>query len=74
MTEQELEMWQQDLAMIEMLRKEKEKLEQRIDEAIDYIEKNSGMISKFTKVKATYAQEELSTDQLDNLLEILKGE
>lgn len=50
------------------------KLEEKIDEAIDYIENNSGMISKWTGIKSKYAQEELSTDQLDNLLEILKGE
>ena len=42
------------------------------EEAIDFIEKNSGMISKFTFTKTTYAQEELTIDQLDDLLEILK--
>ncbi len=49
-------------------------LQQRIDEAIDFIEKNSGMISKFTMTKYTYVQEEMSTDSIDELLEILKGD
>ena len=45
----------------------------KIEDAIDFIKYNSGMISKWTGTKSRYAQEELSTDQLDNLLEILGG-
>lgn len=52
--------------------KDYDKQEERIEDAINYIEKNSGMISKFTGQKTTYVQEELTTDQLDELLEILK--
>ena len=47
-------------------------LETNRDEAIDYIEEHSGMISRFTTIKSEYAQEELNVEQLDNLLEILK--
>lgn len=43
----------------------------KIENAIDFIKYNSGMISKWTNIKSRYAQEELSTDQLDDLLEIL---
>ena len=43
----------------------------KIENAIDFIKYNSGMISKWTNTKSRYAQEELSTDQLDDLLEIL---
>ena len=38
MTEKELKMWKDDLAMIEMLRKEKEELQNRIQVAIRCIQ------------------------------------
>ena len=38
MTEQEKKMWADDVAMIGMLREEKEELQARIDKAIEYIE------------------------------------
>lgn len=76
MTEQELEMWQHDLAMIEMLRKENEKLEEKINKVIEYIEKHS-----LYKEEYDYDYEEelyLSgindEEAKDDLLEILKGE
>ena len=55
------------------LTKENKDLQQKIENAIDFIKYNSGMISKWTNIKSRYAQEELSTDQLDDLLEILGG-
>ena len=69
MTEQELEMWQHDLAMIEMLRKENEKLEEKINKAIEYIE-NEGEHTDCSGEPIYYLDEE----QEEELLEILKGE
>ena len=67
--------WREYKKDIEVIKEpSKQELQQRIEMAIDYIEENSGMISKFTTIKSEYAQEELSVDQLDNLLEILKGD
>ncbi len=43
-----------------------------INETIDYIEEHGGYISHFTHLKIEYAQNELATDEVDNLLEILE--
>ncbi len=48
---------------------EKEKV---IDETIKYLKKHSRMISTFTGIEQPYAQENLSTDEVDELLEILE--
>ena len=49
-------------------------LQQRIDKAIKYLEKHSGMISPFTGIRQSYAQEELGTDEVDEVLSILQCE
>ena len=51
-----------------------ENLQQRIDKAIEYLEKHSGMISPFTGIRQSYAQEELGTDEVDEVLSILQCE
>ena len=53
--------------------KEKLDLQQRIEEAIDYIRKCCNMDSKFVNLHFEYAQNEMSSDQVDELLEILGG-
>ena len=42
-------------------------LQQRIDKAIKYLEKHSGMISPFTGIRQSYAQEELSILQCEEV-------
>ena len=60
------------IRLLKVCRKLYKEVQEINEEAIDFIEKNRGMISKFTFTKTTYAQEELTIDQLDDLLEILK--
>lgn len=60
-----------DVEMEYLMRKE---LEQRIDKAIDYIRDCCKMDSKIINLHYDYAQKEMSMDEVDGLLEILKGE
>jgi hypothetical protein len=75
MTELEKRMWEDDIKFITKLREEKEELQRRINETIEYIEENKD------KVIAPYGDNEdtdyetcLDEDEIKKLLEILKGD
>ena len=50
-----------------------EDLQQRIDKAIEYIRGCCNMDSKFVNLHYDYAQNDMQPEQVDTLLEILKG-
>jgi hypothetical protein len=61
MTELEKRMWEDDIKFITKLREEKEELQRRINETIEYIE-------------TVYLEGEICKYQNNKLLKILKGE
>lgn len=48
-------------------------LQQRMDKAIEYIRDCCNMDSKWVNLHFEYSQNEMSSDQVDGLLEILGG-
>ena len=60
------------LLFIYDLRKENARLKDKIDESIEYIRDCCDMDSKWVNLHYDYAQKEMSSNEVDRLLEILK--
>ena len=77
MTEQEIQMWKDDLDMIAMLREKNEELERKHKKILEYIEYNDEPLYTY---EPDYDYEENIVDNYDpssfkeDLLEILRGE
>lgn len=60
--------------LYEQALKDYDELQQRISKAIEYIRDCCNMDSKWVNLHFDYAQNEMSSEQVDKLLEILGGE
>ena len=58
----------------EQLQQENQQLKDRIELAIEYIRDCCNMDSKWTNLHFDYAQNEMLSDQVDELLDLLKGD
>ncbi|MBQ7798730.1 MAG: hypothetical protein IJ371_06375 [Clostridia bacterium] len=58
--------------IIERLQQENARLKDKINESIEYIRDCCNMDSKWVNLHYDYAQKEMSSDEVDRLLEILK--
>ena len=57
---------------VEKLQQENARLKDKIDESIEYIRDCCDMDSKWVNLHYDYAQKEMSSNEVDRLLEILK--
>ena len=58
--------------VIKILQQENARLKDKIDESIEYIRDCCDMDSKWVNLHYDYAQKEMSSNEVDGLLEILK--
>ena len=56
------------------LQQENQQLHDKLDKAVEYIEDCCNMNSQWTHLHFNYAQNDMPADNVDELLEILKGD